>query len=453
MRINNITRKGKMPTYRGIIEVTGASSSPAKLSVVNVLPLHDYLKAVVPNELPARYGLEAVKAQAVAARNYALKPRNKVWPQFDICDSQYCQAYYGAHTETPDTNRALQETDGLVALYQGDLILALYSSAHGGYGESYANAFSDPVTKQFPAPALPYLSGGPDIPDPRFRDLSSEQAARVFWTNAIPSYDVKSSYHRWEKTWNKANIETTLNRGLFAVSKDNLTNDFVSPHFHHGNSVGTLKRVNVKRRGVSGKAMEIEIIGTGGRWTIKKEFVIRKVFKHNGRMLPSANVVFSHLTDPSGNLTALKANGGGFGHGVGMSQLGASWMSGRGYKFNDIIQHYYKGVSIGSVPLKMGGKNGASMPIRNSFYARDGRGTLVIEVTGQVPEVQLAINDKPLSVQMNGNRIIRWPAQAFLKAGHHNTVTLYPKTGLQGTVQVWIEITPPKSVSVPIATQ
>src|SRR5207247_2309085 len=75
IKITSITRKGIPPSYRGVFELVPAKSSPEKFSAVNVLPMQDYLKAVVPNELPIQYGYEAVKAQAVAARNYAIHPR------------------------------------------------------------------------------------------------------------------------------------------------------------------------------------------------------------------------------------------------------------------------------------------------------------------------------------------------------------------------------------------
>ena len=375
LRIPNITRKGSIPSYRGALEVTRGYSSPKKLSTVNILSLQDYLKAVVPNELPARYGLEAVKAQAVAARNYALRPREKAWPQFDICDSQYCQAYYGAHTETPETTRALAETEGQVALYNGELVLALYSSSHGGWGEAYHNVFSDNATKSFPGTPMAYLTGGADIPSEKFSDLSSENAARTFWTTPFPSYDVDSPHHRWERVWKRSEIERTIEAGLAEVSQDNFTKPFVSPLFKPGQRIGVLKRITVNQRGVSGKAMEITIEASNGTWKVQKEFLIRKVFKQNGRMMPSANVVFSHLTDGSGNLVSLKANGGGFGHGVGMSQLGASWMGKHGYHFPQIIQHYYKGASIGSLPVSPG-----SAPVKTTFFTRQPQGRLMVKL-------------------------------------------------------------------------
>lgn len=99
--------------------------------------------------MPVRFGLEALKAQSVAARNYVLTPRTKSSVNYDVVDSVASQVYYGANTENPLSNRAVEETAGIVALYHWDMILALYSSTAGGYTESYSNAFSDPSTKIF----------------------------------------------------------------------------------------------------------------------------------------------------------------------------------------------------------------------------------------------------------------------------------------------------------------
>ncbi len=100
--------------------------------------------------MPVRFGLEALKAQAVAARNYVLMPRTRT-AQFDVDDSVASQVYYGAGTESSLGNQAVNETQGLLALFDWDLIQAQYSSTAGGYTEDYENAFSDPKTKDFPS--------------------------------------------------------------------------------------------------------------------------------------------------------------------------------------------------------------------------------------------------------------------------------------------------------------
>lgn len=134
--------------YRGRIEVF--ANTRGALTVVNVIGLEDYVKGVVPNELsfPA---LEALKAQAIAARTYALKNRGQFAPEgFDLLPTTRSQVYRGLTSETPLTSRAVDDTRGVVATYQGEPINALYTSTCGGRTEDVENIFND---------AVPYLRG------------------------------------------------------------------------------------------------------------------------------------------------------------------------------------------------------------------------------------------------------------------------------------------------------
>jgi stage II sporulation protein D len=450
LKILNITRRGEIPEYRGTLEVLRGASSPNKLTVVNVVELEDYLKAVVPNELPMRYGLEAVKAQAIAARNYAIRPREKPWKVFDICDSQLCQVYFGAQSETPGSNQAIADTEGLVGLYDGEPILALFSSSHGGFAEAYSNAFSDPKTKQYPAPPIPYLVGGPDMPEQVDRDLSSEEAARKFWTDAkAPSFDVESPYYRWERRWNASELQNIITQGLAKVSADSSTRDFVCPLLMPGQTTGPIKDIRVLERGKSGKAMVLAIEAANGCWTVKKEFVIRKVFSVNGRMLPSGNVVFTPTRDTRGYISTLLVQGGGFGHGVGMSQLGASWMSKHGSRYPEIIQHYYKGVSLGSIPLEVGGTC-PNQPTYTQFGVHRPYGILWIQDNG----LSSAYSKEPVTVQLNDKLMTLTPesvrtaadVREYLKPGALNTLVLFPDLKKpERRLKAWIELYPPKS--------
>ncbi len=443
LMVLSVTRKGKIPEYRGIFELTPGYSGADKFSLVNVLPMQDYLKAVVPNELPIRFGYEAVKAQAIAARNYAIHPREKPWPQFDICDSQFCQAYYGANTEQPQTTRALKRTQGIVALYHGDPILALYSSSHGGYAESYENAFSDPKTNQFPATPLPYLKGGPD--EGTFTDLSKESAAEAFYTDPkAPSYDVLSPFYRWHQLWSRSELEQTLNHTLAKVSKDSFTKPFVSPLFLPGQTIGHLEKLTVLERGVSGKIMKMQIVGTHGTWTIEKEFVIRKVLPSHGRMLPSANVVFLPVVNKQGQLTAIRVYGGGFGHGVGMSQFGASYMSRHGASFHQILQHYYKGIALGTVPLQASPGHG----MKTRFFVTKPQGKLhLVTSSALTAPIHLAINQHELTVTPDPHGELTVPIQADLIPDGLNELTLFPLASDEGVVKAWIEVFEPTSES------
>ena len=173
--VTGLKRAGKQALYHGAFELIKNNNN--MFNLVNMIEVEEYLKGVVPNEMPVHFGLEALKAQSVAARNYVLSPRTKASPNYDVVDSVASQVYFGANTEKPLSNQAVKETEGIVALYNWDLILAQYSSTAGGYTESYSHAFSDPVTKAFPSPEKPYLKAKPDIIGQT--PLNSEEAASL----------------------------------------------------------------------------------------------------------------------------------------------------------------------------------------------------------------------------------------------------------------------------------
>jgi stage II sporulation protein D len=138
--------------YRGILEAR--AGSPGTVTVINVLNLEDYLRGVVPNELsPTAFAeLEALKAQAVAARTYALRNMGQFAAKgYDICATPACQVYRGKATENPLSDQAVEETRGTTAAYRGQLINALYTSTCGGHTEDGGNIFD--------GEELPYLRG------------------------------------------------------------------------------------------------------------------------------------------------------------------------------------------------------------------------------------------------------------------------------------------------------
>ena len=132
--------------YRGALEVFG--NARRTLTVVNELPLEDYLRGVVPNELnPTTFGqIEALKAQAVAARTYIQRNRGQYSKEgYDVCATDSCQVYFGARTEDPLADQAIRDTRGMVATYEGRPINALYSSTCGGRTEDAEHIFNEKV--------------------------------------------------------------------------------------------------------------------------------------------------------------------------------------------------------------------------------------------------------------------------------------------------------------------
>ena len=215
--IKDLKRKGKQALYRTSLELIKKPKTENLFYIVNVLDIQDYLKGVVPNEMPTSFGLEALKAQAVAARNYVLSPRTRLVNEYDVVDSVASQVYYGANTEEKISNKAVDETDGIVATHNWELILAQYSSTAGGYTESFSNAFSDANNKKFPSIHKPYLVAKPDMISQL--PLKTEEEVREFYTTKPDSYDIRSPYYRWQKNWTKEELEEVLTRTLKEQSK------------------------------------------------------------------------------------------------------------------------------------------------------------------------------------------------------------------------------------------
>ena len=414
--VRDLKRKGMSAVYHGAFEVVQRPDH-AGFYVVNLVELQEYLKGVVPNEMPIRFGLEALKAQAVAARNYVLTPRTQAYEEFNVVDSVSSQVYFGANTEADLATQAVMETDGIVALYDNELILALYSSTAGGYTESYAYAFSDPTTKAFPSISKPYLIA---VPDKEYFDkLNDEENAKEFYKSKVPSFDIDSPYYRWQKTWAVGELENVLKKTLIAQSKTG----FVSPIFREGDELGHLKDIKVMRRGESGKVIELDLMTTKGCWRVSKELVVRRLFQKDGVSLPSANVVFEKELDSEGNVVDVTAYGGGFGHGVGMSQFGAGYLATKmNQPYYNILRHYYCGVCLATKPVEV-----KEEAVKQTFWAPIGRAQIVI-VGQAAPKITVEINGKKEEFSTNKGlfqRETKVDISRYIEDGS-NTIIFHP---------------------------
>ena len=373
--IEELNRKGLPAYYGGLIELK--TSKEGKFNIVNVLDLQTYLKGVVPNEMPVRFGLEALKAQSVAARNYANRPQN-VYKNYDICDSTACQVYYGLNSHNELSDIAVDETKGIFALYENEPILALYHSTAGGITEDWKNVYGNGTLEK------PYLRAVAD--DKKQKFLENEKDVREFYSDKVLSYDIKSPRFRWQVEWTREELEEVLNRTLLEQSKVGL----VEPKFEGLYKLEGLKDINILSRGLSGKALEIEIVFDNGTFKVKKELGIRRVLKKDNTILSSANFFvdkkgvsklqkdeeteceqqeneeaseqneqeaifsFEKILSPIKTLKGeypekFILTGGGFGHGVGMSQYGAGYMAQNGKTFDEILKHYYTSISLGTM--------------------------------------------------------------------------------------------------------
>lgn len=442
--VSGLNRAGKQALYHGAFELV--KNNNGTFNLVNMIEVEDYLKGVVPNEMPVSFGLEALKAQSVAARNYVLSPRTKASANYDVVDSVASQVYYGANTEKPLSNQAVEETEGIVAIYNWDLILAQYSSTAGGYTESYSNAFSDPKTKEFPSSEKPYLKAKPDIIGQT--PLNKEDDAAKYYKSRPDAYDIRSPYYRWEKEWNADELKKVLQSNLVAQS----STGFVHPAFKKGDILGDIQEIKVIRRGDSGKIIEMEIVTRSGNYKVYKELVIRRLMTKDGKALPSANVVFDNIKDENGNLISIHAYGGGFGHGVGMSQYGAGFMGSEMHiPYDKILQHYYTGITLATKPVIIS-SNSAQQAIKQKFYSKDKYAKIIIDNKFMVNKLPVNINGKEYSFELDPNILKRnteIDISKYINKGENTVIFHYPMDeGDRKALRLYIELVKRRDLSI-----
>ena len=432
INIVGLKRKSKQAKYLGCIELEISKTKPDKFAVVNVLPLQTYLKGVVPNEMPTSFGLEALKAQSILARNYVLKPRENYYKEFDICDSTACQVYFGANTHEPLSDKAVDETENIVVMYDNDLILAVYSSTAGGYTESYKNVFMQNMGGRIMSPYVPYLVGVPDI---EILPLDVEERARAFYSSYPETYDNSSPYFRWRYEWDFDELEKILTKTILSVKNTGFVRTKKEVNYSDANFLGHIKSIYVNKRGESGKIIALTIVTDKNEFTIYKELIIRKVFMYNNKILPSANAFFDVEKE------RVVVTGGGLGHGVGMSQWGAGEMSKKGYGYKDIIHHYYTDVKLAVNPkiLYSGNK------ITQEFYIdklSHKKAVLKFDNNVHFSDLNIIINNKYIDIsdkkklQKNGVTGINH----YLKKGK-NVITCETAIGSKDKqIKFWIEL-------------
>jgi stage II sporulation protein D len=319
--------------YRGTGEVR--FNSQGTLALVNELPLEQYLYGVVPRELPPNpYGLlEAQKAQAVAARTYAMAGLGKRKADgYDLLPTTSDQVYGGYEDEQPVSNAAVDGTRGMVLTYDGKLIDAVFSSTTGGYTASNEEVWNT-------AP-VPYLRGVPDAE--RGEALEHVPSLEVFKRHANPTnlrnaaegdFEADwSKYHRWTVDWTQAELQAILGAWF-------------------NTELGTIHALNIPDRGPSGRALTLEVVADAGTFYVYKD-TIRSALKYvaadgSYASLRSTLVFLEPIVDPSTKeITGFRGYGAGWGHGVGLSQTGAVGMAEKKATYDEILAHYYQGAVL-----------------------------------------------------------------------------------------------------------
>jgi len=318
--------------YRDMAEVRVNGSG--SLAGINELPMEEYLYGVVPRELgPIAYPyLEALKAQSVAARTYALSGLGKrASDGYDLLATTSDQVYGGYSAEHPLSTQAVDETAGVAAVHGGRLISALYHSTSGGHTADNEEAYAS-------AP-IAYLRGVPIVQ--RGRGMWHKPTLQRFKADNRTSLrtvrrgDLEadwSRYYRWSFEWTMDEISQVIS--LYA-----------------GQPVGKVLEINVLERGPSGRALLIEYVTEAGTFTDTKDRIRSslKFIDANGNPTNLLSTLFfiEPLKDKrTKQLIGFAAYGGGWGHGVGLSQVGAVGMAEDGRTYDQILKHFYTNIDL-----------------------------------------------------------------------------------------------------------
>ncbi|SDY85281.1 SpoIID/LytB domain-containing protein [Tindallia californiensis] len=278
---NSIIKIGSKK-YRGA--VTALIDNNNRLSIINVLPMEKYLYGVVPREVPHSWPEEALKAQAVAARGFAVASLNKYESLgFHLCSTVNSQVYGGYEAEQQRTNHAVDATRGQIITYNGHLAIPYYHSTSGGHTEDSENIWTN---------AVPYVRGVSD------------------------QYSYSSPHTNWEKTISGEEARDLLK--------------------NHNIMIGELEHMYVAEISSNGRVLSFMVEGSLGHSELIKQ-ESRNVFGLRSSW-------FQLEYDTKNDIYYFE--GKGFGHGIGMSQYGAKGMAEAGYRYDDILKHYFTGVSI-----------------------------------------------------------------------------------------------------------
>lgn len=330
IEVSSIQRKQGTPSYFGSFEI---SEEKEGLILLNDVDMEDYLTRVVPSEMPASYELEALKAQAVCARTYACRQiQANAYSQYGahVDDSTNYQVYNNIES-SERTDLAVKETDGLEVYYGDTPAETYYFSTSCGYstdGTIWGASLED----------VPYLKGIALSEGGQMADLTTNDAFTAFIQGqGETNYDSGFPMYRW---------------------KTKITNQKLAEKI---TDIGEIQGIFVTERGTGGIAKTVKIVGSEGEKTVKGQTQIRNLLgdseltitKNDGttvtgwNSLPSAFIAVDETArDTEKGIRTFTIWGGGYGHGVGMSQNGAHQMAREGKSFEEILTFFYSGVTI-----------------------------------------------------------------------------------------------------------
>ena len=327
--VHSLERAQGMPVYPGHMEITEESDG---LLLLNEVDLEEYLKRVTPSEMPPTYELEALKAQAVCARTYAWRQiQGNAYSTYGahVDDSTNFQVYNNTLT-FDSTDTAVNETFGQLLEYNGDPIEAFYYSTSDGHGTEGSVWGAD-------ASNTPYLRAVTINNKAKKLDLTSNEAFESFIKDEnTDAYDSDFPMFRW----NTKTTSTILDEKI--------------------GGVGRITGLTITSRGAGGYAKTLKVVGTEGSKTFSGQSRIRSIlgnvslvynrkdgFTSTGwDTLPSGFIYIENNGTDENQVTTFTIYGGGFGHGVGMSQNGAQGMAKQGKTCQEILKFFYDGCGL-----------------------------------------------------------------------------------------------------------
>lgn len=335
-----------------------------KLTAVNVLGVEEYLTSVISSEMSATASLELLKAHAVISRSWLLAQIEKNreiedsavaysamretedelirWydredhVKFDICADDHCQRYQGITRASTDiVKKAIEETRGELLMFENKICDARYSKSCGGVFEEFQNCWEEIK--------YPYLVAKRDMPQGNeMPDLTIEENARewiltspdsfcnttdkVILSQVLNNYDQETlNFYRWEQGYSVEELSELIKERT-------------------GTDYGTILDLIPIERGTSGRLVRLKIVGSKKSRIIGKELEIRRSLS-TSHLYSSAFVVEKEVGQ-DGTPIKFVLKGAGWGHGVGLCQIGAAVMGEKGYSYNNILLHYFVGASI-----------------------------------------------------------------------------------------------------------
>ena len=322
------------------------------INVINVVNIDDYVKGVLPYEMSPSWPLEALKAQAVCARTYALlQTKHYKSYQFDVCNTTDCQVYYGTNKASSLSNQAVDETQGMVATYGGAYAELYYYSSNGGASENSENVWTK---------ALPYLVGkidpyenAADIPGYSYTvSYTYDQLTKMLQNKGYSIGQVCSvAITRTTAVGNVQEITFTDTAGkTVKVTGETCRTIFYTTLFGETKSVKSMRFTingggssNGYYLGNGGSVQDLQ-----GLYTITGSGTVGQIT--DGQLYVACASGTGPLASSGGGTTAdpngITITGTGSGHNVGMSQYGAKAMAELGFSYTDILSFYFTGITL-----------------------------------------------------------------------------------------------------------